>query len=50
MAKTMQIVVERGMDVRELPARAYHPTTPEILDGLFRQAADHLPELDSQAQ
>jgi dihydrolipoamide dehydrogenase len=38
MAKTMQVVVERGMDVRALPDRAYHPTTPEILDGLFRDA------------
>jgi dihydrolipoamide dehydrogenase len=27
------------MDVRALPDRAYHPTTPEILDGLFRDAA-----------
>jgi len=26
------------MDVREIPDRAYHPTTPEILDGLFREA------------
>jgi dihydrolipoamide dehydrogenase len=42
MAKTMQVVVERGMDVRSVPDRAYHPTTPEILDGLFRQAADAL--------
>ncbi len=40
MAKTMQIVVELGLDVRDLPDRAYHPTTPEILDGLFRDAAD----------
>jgi dihydrolipoamide dehydrogenase len=40
MAKTMQVVVERGMDVRDVPDRAYHPTTPEILDGLFRDAAD----------
>ncbi|MEE6211138.1 NAD(P)/FAD-dependent oxidoreductase [Salarchaeum sp. III] len=38
MAKTMQVVVENGMDVRDLPDRAYHPTTPEILDGLFRDA------------
>ena len=40
MAKTMQVVVELGLDVRDLPDRAYHPTTPEILDGLFRDAAD----------
>jgi dihydrolipoamide dehydrogenase len=38
MAKTMQVVVELGLDVRDLPDRAYHPTTPEILDGLFREA------------
>ncbi len=40
MAKTMQVVVERGMDVRDVPDRAYHPTTPEILDGLIRDASD----------
>ncbi|WP_440992112.1 dihydrolipoyl dehydrogenase family protein [Haloarchaeobius baliensis] len=39
MAKTMQVVVELGLDVREVPDRAFHPTTPEILDGLFRDAA-----------
>jgi len=39
MAKTMQIIVEMGLDVRELPDRAYHPTLPEILDGLFRETA-----------
>ena len=42
MAKTMQVVVELGLDVRELPDRAYHPTTPEILDGLFRETAAEL--------
>jgi len=42
MAKTMQVVLEAEMDVRELPDRAYHPTTPEILDGLFRETADQL--------
>jgi len=42
MAKTMQVVVEMGLDVREVPDRAYHPTTPEILDGLFREATDAL--------
>jgi dihydrolipoamide dehydrogenase len=42
MAKTMQVVVETGMDVREVPDRAYHPTTPEILDGLFRAAKQRL--------
>jgi dihydrolipoamide dehydrogenase len=39
MAKTLQVIVEMGLDVREVPDRAYHPTTPEILDGLFREAA-----------
>ena len=42
MAKTLQVIVELGLDVREVPDRAYHPTTPEILDGLFREAADQL--------
>ncbi|WP_435361127.1 dihydrolipoyl dehydrogenase family protein [Haloarchaeobius sp. DFWS5] len=42
MAKTMQLAVEMGLDVREVPDRSYHPTTPEILDGLFREAADSL--------
>ncbi|WP_122089436.1 dihydrolipoyl dehydrogenase family protein [Halalkalicoccus subterraneus] len=42
MAKTMQVVVELGLDVRELPDRAYHPTLPEILDGLFREASARL--------
>ena len=44
MAKTMQVAVEMGLDVREVPDRAYHPTTPEILDGLFRDAAAALPD------
>lgn len=39
MAKTLQVIVELGLDVRDVPARAYHPTTPEILDGLFRDTA-----------
>jgi len=42
MAKTMQVVLEAGMDVREIPDRAFHPTTPEILDGLFRDTAAQL--------
>ena len=42
MAKTMQVAVEMGLDVRDLPNRAYHPTTPEILDGLFREACAEL--------
>ena len=44
MAKTMQVVVETGMDVRAVPDRAYHPTTPEILDGLVSEAATALSE------
>lgn len=43
MAKTMQLVVGNSLDVRELPDRAYHPTLPEILDGLFRETKDNLP-------
>ena len=39
MAKTMQLAVEMSLDVREIPDRSYHPTTPEILDGLLREAA-----------
>ena len=39
MAKTLQVIVELGLDVREIPDRAYHPTLPEILDGLFRETA-----------
>jgi len=39
MAKTMQLAVEMGLDVREIPDRSYHPTTPEIIDGLLRQAS-----------
>jgi pyruvate/2-oxoglutarate dehydrogenase complex dihydrolipoamide dehydrogenase (E3) component len=38
MAKTMQVVVEGEMDVRDVPDRAYHPTTPEIIDGLLGEA------------
>ncbi|NHN41983.1 NAD(P)/FAD-dependent oxidoreductase [Halorubellus sp. JP-L1] len=40
MAKTMQLAVEMELDVREIPDRAYHPTTPEILDGLVQDASD----------
>jgi len=44
MAKTMQVVVEMGLDARAVPDRAYHPTTPEILDGLLRDVTDELPD------
>ena len=44
MAKTMQVVVEMGLDARDVPDRAYHPTTPEILDGLLRDVTDELPD------
>lgn len=40
MAKTAQLLVELELDVRTVPDRAYHPTLPELLDGLFREAAD----------
>ena len=46
MAKTMQLAVEMELDVREIPDRAYHPTTPEILDALFRKASEKLAERD----
>ncbi|NUE01865.1 NAD(P)/FAD-dependent oxidoreductase [Halorubraceae archaeon YAN] len=39
MAKTMQVIIELGLDVRTVPDRSYHPTLPEILDGLFRETA-----------
>jgi len=42
MAKTMQLAVEMELDVREIPDRAYHPTTPEIIDGLVRDTAAKL--------
>jgi dihydrolipoamide dehydrogenase len=42
MAKAMQLAVEMELDVREIPDRAYHPTTPEILDSLVRDAAAEL--------
>ena len=44
MAKTMQVVIETEMDVSDVPDRAYHPTTPEILDGLFREATAAIAE------
>ncbi|QSG12568.1 Bis-gamma-glutamylcystine reductase [Halapricum desulfuricans] len=47
MAKTMQLAVEMELDVREIPHRAYHPTTPEILDALFRNATEKLAERDA---
>lgn len=46
MAKTMQIVIEGEMDVRTIPDRAFHPTTPEILDGLFREASSAVEDHD----
>ena len=46
MAKTMQMAVEMELDVREIPHRAYHPTTPEILDALFRKATEKLADRD----
>ncbi|MDY7082675.1 MAG: NAD(P)/FAD-dependent oxidoreductase, partial [Halobacteria archaeon] len=40
MAKTLQVVIENGMDVRDLPDRAYHPTTPEILDAVIGETSE----------
>ncbi|SFR99868.1 dihydrolipoamide dehydrogenase [Halomicrobium zhouii] len=45
MAKTMQVIVEMGLDAREVPDRAYHPTTPETIDGLLR---DCVAQLDTE--
>ncbi|MFB6297690.1 MAG: NAD(P)/FAD-dependent oxidoreductase [Salinirussus sp.] len=42
MAKTMQIAVEMELDVRRIPDRAYHPTTPEILDSMIGEATEEL--------
>ncbi|RJX44145.1 NAD(P)/FAD-dependent oxidoreductase [Halonotius aquaticus] len=42
MAKTLQVLVENELDVREVPDRAYHPTLPELLDGLLRETASKL--------
>lgn len=44
MLKTMQVLVDSQADVRDVPSRAYHPTTPEILDGLFREASESVSE------
>ncbi|MBX0304704.1 dihydrolipoyl dehydrogenase family protein [Haloarcula salinisoli] len=41
-AKTLQVVVELGLDVRAIPDRAYHPTLPENLDGLVRDCVAQL--------
>jgi len=42
MAKTLQVIVENEIDVREVPDRSYHPTLPELLDGLLRETAAQL--------
>ncbi|AWB26277.1 dihydrolipoyl dehydrogenase family protein [Halococcoides cellulosivorans] len=49
MAKTAQIAVEMGLDVRKLPDRAYHPTTPEILDRLIAAASERLDAREERA-
>jgi dihydrolipoamide dehydrogenase len=41
-AKTFQVIVELGLDVRDLPDRAYHPTLSENVDGLIRDCVDQL--------
>lgn len=38
-AKLAQVIIEGGLTVQDLPDRAYHPTTPELLDGLIRETA-----------
>lgn len=42
MSKVMQVVIEMGHDIRDLPDRAFHPTTPEILDGMFQKASERI--------
>lgn len=42
MAKTIQVILENGMSIGEIPDRAYHPTTPEIIDGVVGAAAERL--------
>lgn len=42
MAKTLQVLIENEMDVRDIPARAYHPTLPEIIDALIRETREKL--------
>lgn len=44
MAKTAQVLVELGLDARVVPDRAYHPTLPELFDGLLREAVEQLDE------
>lgn len=41
-AKTLQVIIETGLRVDEIPDRAYHPTTPELLDGLLHAASEAL--------
>jgi dihydrolipoamide dehydrogenase len=41
-AKAFQVIVELGLDARDLPDRAYHPTLPENVDGLIRDCVDQL--------
>ncbi|MFQ3475736.1 NAD(P)/FAD-dependent oxidoreductase [Halonotius sp. F2-221B] len=42
MAKTLQVIVENDLDAREVPDRSFHPTLPELLDGLLRETASQL--------
>lgn len=42
LAKTLQVVLELGLTVDEIPDRAFHPTLPEILDGLIQETRDAL--------
>ena len=44
IAKTLQVIVELGLDAREIPDRSYHPTLPENLDGLVRECVAQLSE------
>jgi dihydrolipoamide dehydrogenase len=42
MVKSIQIIIENNLTVQDVPSRAYHPTTPELLDGLIREAREEL--------
>lgn len=42
MVKSIQIIIENNLTVQDVPSRAYHPTTPELLDGLIRDAREEL--------
>jgi dihydrolipoamide dehydrogenase len=42
VATITQLAVEMELHIRDIPDRASHPTSPGLLDGLFREAASEL--------